>query len=178
MSSPTLLLVFLWGVQKTILETTVEPPNNGHIGDRSLVLCREVVPFSEVGIEQTRSQTTLCWASLVPRLPRLGCVRSHCVRPKPRYGPSSRIARVAPLCWNGQHSTATAIMCINVRAIVGLSILGGYFMYSYLHLGVRLCPMYGVERLPYLGGYKYIRCMLKSIDLSALRRLSAFRRVR
>ena len=22
---------------------TVEPPNNGHIGDRSLVLCREVV---------------------------------------------------------------------------------------------------------------------------------------
>ena len=27
---------------------TVEPPNNGHIGDRSLVLCREVVPISEV----------------------------------------------------------------------------------------------------------------------------------
>ncbi len=28
--------------------TTGEPPNNGHIGDRSLVLCREVVPISEV----------------------------------------------------------------------------------------------------------------------------------
>ncbi len=27
---------------------TGEPPNNGHIGDRSLVLCREVVPISEV----------------------------------------------------------------------------------------------------------------------------------
>ena len=27
---------------------TVEPPNNGHIGDGSLVLCREVVPISEV----------------------------------------------------------------------------------------------------------------------------------
>ena len=27
---------------------TVEPPNNGHSGDRSLVHCREVVPISEV----------------------------------------------------------------------------------------------------------------------------------
>ena len=27
---------------------TLEPLNNGHIGDRSLVLCREVVPISEV----------------------------------------------------------------------------------------------------------------------------------
>ncbi len=51
---------------------TVEPPNNGRIGGRSLVLCREVVPISEVGIEQTRSQTTLCLVSLVPRLHRLG----------------------------------------------------------------------------------------------------------
>ncbi len=76
----------------------------------------------------------------------------HCVRPKPRYWPSSRIARVAPLCWNGQHSTAVAIVCINVRSIVGLSVLGGYFMYSCLHSGVRLCPLYGVERLLYLGG--------------------------
>ncbi len=44
----------------------------GHIGDRSLILCREVVPFSEVGIEQTCFLTMLCLASLVPRLPRLG----------------------------------------------------------------------------------------------------------
>ena len=27
---------------------TVEPPNNGHSGDRPLVHCREVVPISEV----------------------------------------------------------------------------------------------------------------------------------
>ena len=33
---------------------TVEPPNNGHIGDRSLVLCREVVPISEVVPERVR----------------------------------------------------------------------------------------------------------------------------
>ena len=27
---------------------TVEPPNNGHIGDEHFVHCSEVVPFSEV----------------------------------------------------------------------------------------------------------------------------------
>ena len=31
-----------------INDSTVEPPNNGHIGGRSLVHCREVVPISEV----------------------------------------------------------------------------------------------------------------------------------
>ncbi len=31
---------------------TVEPPNNGHTGNMSLVLCREAVLFPEVGIEQ------------------------------------------------------------------------------------------------------------------------------
>ncbi len=40
-----------------------------------------------------------------------------------------------------------AIMCINVRAIVGLSVVGGYFIYSCDHSGVRQCPLYGVERL-------------------------------
>ncbi len=50
---------------------TVELLNNGHIGDKSLVLCRLVAPTSEIGIEQTRSQTTTCLASLVPRLPHL-----------------------------------------------------------------------------------------------------------
>ncbi len=76
----------------------------------------------------------------------------HSVQTKPRYWPSSGIARVAPHRWNGKHNMAMANMCINVRAIVGLSVLGGYFMYSCLHSGVRLCPLYGVERLPYLGG--------------------------
>ncbi len=65
-------------------EYTVQAPNNGHIGDRSLVLCKEVVPISEVGIEQTRSQTTLCLASLVPRLPRgvpasIACGPNHAI---------------------------------------------------------------------------------------------------
>ncbi len=50
----------------------MEPSNNGHIGDRSLVLYREVIPFSEAGIEQTHSQITLCLARLVPGIPRLG----------------------------------------------------------------------------------------------------------
>ena len=30
---------------------TVEPPNNGHSGDRPLVHCREVVPISEVMLQ-------------------------------------------------------------------------------------------------------------------------------
>ncbi len=121
----------------------MEPPNNGHVGGRSLVLYREVVPIyiSEVCIEQTRSQTTLCLASLVPRHPRLGAPAPIAYGPKPRYWLSSRIARVAPLCWNGKHNTAVAIMCINVRAIVGLSVLEGYFMYSCFHSGVRLCSL-------------------------------------
>ncbi len=55
---------------------SVEPLNNGHIGGRSLVLCREIAPISEFG--------------------------------------------------NGKHNTAMAIMCINVRAIGGLAVLGGY----------------------------------------------------
>ncbi len=65
---------------------TVEPPNNRHIGDRFLVLCEEVVPFSEVGIEQTRSQTTLCLASLIPRLPRLGAPAPIVCSPKHAIG--------------------------------------------------------------------------------------------
>ncbi len=36
-------------------------------------------------------------------------------------------------------------------------------MYSCHHSGVRQCPLSRLERLPYLGGSKYIRCMLKSI---------------
>ncbi len=75
---------------------TVKPPNNRHIGNRFLVLCREV------GIKQTRSQTTLCLARHVPKLPRLGapapiaCGPNHAIH----------ISRVTPLCWNGktQHS--------------------------------------------------------------------------
>ncbi len=34
----------------TSLFNTVEPTNNRHIGDWSLILCRKVVPISEVGI--------------------------------------------------------------------------------------------------------------------------------
>ena len=33
---------------KSGIGNTVEPPNNGHIGDRPLVHCREVVPILEV----------------------------------------------------------------------------------------------------------------------------------
>ncbi len=100
-----------------------------------LVPCREVVAISEVDIEQTRSQTTLCLASLIPRLPRLG-VPTHTV--------VLWLARVAPLCWNGKHNTAIAVMC---KCIVGLSVLGGYFRYSCDHSEVSQCPLYGVEGL-------------------------------
>ena len=31
-----------------VFTTTVKPPNKGHIGDRPIVPCREVVLFSEV----------------------------------------------------------------------------------------------------------------------------------
>ena len=31
-----------------VCRTTVEPPNNGHIGDEHFVHCSEVVPYSEV----------------------------------------------------------------------------------------------------------------------------------
>ena len=34
--------------QATYVGTTVEPPNEGHFGNGSLVLCSEVVPISEV----------------------------------------------------------------------------------------------------------------------------------
>ena len=34
-----------------LYQTTVEPPNNGHIGSRTTVLCWEVVLISEVPIE-------------------------------------------------------------------------------------------------------------------------------
>ncbi len=62
-------------------------------------------------------------------------------------GPSSCKARRALLCWNGKHSTAMAIMCINVWAIVGLSVLRGYFIYNCNHSLVSECPLYRVERL-------------------------------
>ncbi len=39
---------------------TGEPSNNGHIGDRSLVLCREVVPISEVLLVPRTSSLTSC----------------------------------------------------------------------------------------------------------------------
>ena len=32
----------------SLFEYTVKPPNKGHIGDRPVVPCREVVLFSEV----------------------------------------------------------------------------------------------------------------------------------
>ncbi len=65
-----------------------------------------------------------------------------------------RIARVAPFCWNGKHSMAMAIMC-NVRAIVGLSVLGGYFIYS--------CDHSGVSQLR--GSTVYSDCMALTIKL-------------
>ena len=35
-------------VSGKFLDSTVKPPNKGHIGDRPVVPCREVVLFSEV----------------------------------------------------------------------------------------------------------------------------------
>ncbi len=93
------------------IAATVEPPINRHIGDRSLVLCREVVPISEVGIEQTRSQTTLCLGTLVPSYMQYGCTSSLPL--------IVLLARVAPHCWNWKHNMAMAITCKNVSAITG-----------------------------------------------------------
>ncbi len=76
----------------------LESPNNRHIGDKSLSFIQKYVvptPRSEMGIEQTRSQTTLCLAMLW-------------------------LAKAALLCWNGYHNTVMAIMCINVPTIMGM----------------------------------------------------------
>ena len=43
----------------------MEPPNNGHFGDMPLVLCREVVPFSEGLIH---------YGGLYPALFRVGVI--------------------------------------------------------------------------------------------------------
>ena len=42
-------IAIIWLFYIRILPNTVEPPNNGHIGGRSLVRCKEAVPISEVG---------------------------------------------------------------------------------------------------------------------------------
>ena len=43
---------YLWnthaGITHRVCDNTVEPPNNGHIGDKHFVHCSEVVPSSEV----------------------------------------------------------------------------------------------------------------------------------
>ncbi len=59
--------------------STVEPLNNGHIGDRSLFLCREVFPIPKVVIELTGSQTTLRLTSLVPFWVRLLPLHDHVI---------------------------------------------------------------------------------------------------
>ncbi len=61
-------------------------------------------------------------------------------------GPSSCKARVALLCCNGKLSMTMAIICINVWAIVDLSVLGGYFIYKCDHSVVSQWPLYRVER--------------------------------
>ena len=38
--------------QRWLNKDTVEPPNNGHIGDNHFVNCSEVVPSSEVEMKQ------------------------------------------------------------------------------------------------------------------------------
>ena len=54
---------------------TVEPPNNGHSGDRPLVHCREVVPISEAVMH------AIAWGPIVCPLyggcPLLGCPLSE-----------------------------------------------------------------------------------------------------
>ncbi len=116
----------------------VEPLNNGHIGDRFIVLCKEVVLFGSWYRlnERTHSQTTSCLASRIPRLPIVGtgCAHSHNIACSPdhdhipRYWPSSHIARVAPRSAGMGNSTPMTIMRIVERVIVGLSVLGGYFI--------------------------------------------------
>ncbi len=111
----------IWGLlHANNVLCTVEPLNNGHIGDRSHVLCREVVPISEVGIEQTRSQTTICLASLVPRLPHLGA-------PAPiAYGRDNAIGRLlTSLCLIGIDE------CVSHRGTIRSWRL---FMYVQLHV--------------------------------------------
>ncbi len=67
-------LCYLIAFQKNVAITiTVEPLNDGCIRDRSLVFCREVVPISEVGIDQTRSLTTLRLAQRRPQAFLSGC---------------------------------------------------------------------------------------------------------
>ena len=69
----------------------------------------------------------------------------------------------------------------NYSGVVSLSVFGGNFVLAKVRLGAHQCPLFGVERCPLLGGSKCISFMVKSIgvsDLSAVQRLSAFRRVR
>ncbi len=81
----------------------MEPPNNGHIGDRPLVPCREVVPISEVGIGQLAPRP--CYARVV-------LLPDHTM-----FGRHMASTLLEP-CSNGKHSTAMAIMRINVPDIM------------------------------------------------------------
>ncbi len=136
---------------------------------------------------RTHSQTTSCLVSLVPRLPSLGtgCTHSHvaCSPDHDRatlYWSSSCIARVAP-CSAGVGNTARQWWsCIYSYewAIIGLFVLGGYFLYSCDHSGARQCPLYRVERL---SASRRLAIPAKNqsviFDLSVLQRLCVSRRV-
>ena len=56
--------------------TTVEPLNNGHIGDEHFVHCSEVVPSSEVEMYGQYNRQGVNSLSIVGRLSTLQSVRS------------------------------------------------------------------------------------------------------
>ncbi len=47
----------------------MQPLSIGHIGDRSLVLCREVVLISEFGIERLAPRPRYVWLASSPGFP-------------------------------------------------------------------------------------------------------------
>ncbi len=97
------------------------------------MLCREVVPFSEVGIVQIRSRPhCACW---------LASPLGFTVWVRPLHAwPSSRIASSPALL---ERAKQHAIMCMIVRAIVGLSAFGSFF---YIHLRSFRSPPVSVVR--------------------------------
>ncbi len=165
---------------------TLEPSNNRHSGNRFLVLCKEVVPFSEVGVDSTSELTprphhvwlasSPVWVRGAPT-PMLRAAQTMTV---PCYWSSSRVARVAPRSagmGNTAHQWRSCIWLYE-RAIVGLSILGGYFIYGCNHYRVRQCPLYRVERLSSSRTLAiHAKYQLVLFILSVLWRLSVSRRV-
>ena len=136
----------------------MEPPNNGHIRDRSLVLCREVVPISEVVPERVWLREISHWSVLCSvearALMEVGAMQaSHFgfLSPKESCGPIHTAIKLD--LYLSREINNFALNVVTFSGVTsGLSALGGYFCTVATILESASCPLSGVERRSLLGG--------------------------